>query len=103
MSNADLIGFINGLNAPPEPAKPFTITSSVLLCDAMSLKARTIVVYPLDSLAYAAAAMTSKSLSRTTGDVFGFISSSSIASRNLRDADWDMKMSEQFLSMMAQS
>ena len=52
-------------------------------------------------LAYAAAATTSRTRSRTTGEVLGEERSSSRVSRNFRDVDWDIKISDEFRNIMA--
>lgn len=57
----------------------------------------------LDPLAYAAAATISSNLSLTTGDVLDEDKRSSIVSRNLRDVDWEIKISEELRSMTAQT
>lgn len=57
----------------------------------------------LDPLAYAAAARTSITRSRTTGEVLGPSIRSSRVSRNFREVDCDMNISDEFLSIIAHS
>lgn len=92
-----LVGFISGLYASPEGAKtivPFG-ASAVLSYKEMRDEGVKRVRDGLDWVAKAAAAMTSRSLSRTTGEVLGLVKRSWIVSRNLRLADWMTKTSEQ--------
>ncbi len=57
----------------------------------------------LGPLAYAAAAMTSNNRSRTMGDVLEDVNNSSNVSRNLGDLDAEIKTSDDFRSMIAQT
>ena len=92
-------GLSRGFTRFQRPLKPRpSITAGQIICH---LRKRNDIPDPFS--AYAAAAMTSNSLSRTTGDALGEVTTSSSVSRYSRDVDREMKTFDEFRSIKTQT
>jgi hypothetical protein len=82
-----LLWFVKWSYALPKPSEPVLFVSNVFLYFKLEYSFKHIYINLLFPLANAAAATTSSTRSRTTGEVLGEERSSSRVSRNFRDVD----------------